>query len=196
MNKTEYIAALRVQLRRLPKEDQEKVLDYFEEYFSDAGPENEAKAIEDLGAPENAAEQIITNLAISNTQTPVKGVKRGVNAVWVGILSVFAAPIALPLGIVLAVVALMLLLVMFLFLACMFLMGALLVLNAPLCIAAGIPTFATHFGVFISAVGLGLMSAGLGILILVGMTHLSRLIINGLVKFFGRIARKGGRQHE
>lgn len=196
MNKTEYIAALRVQLRRLPKEDQEKALDYFEEYFSDAGPENEAKAIEDLGAPEAAAEQIITNLAISNTQTPVKGVKKGVNAVWVGILSVFAAPIALPLGIALAAVALMILLVMFLFLACMFLMGALLVINAPLCIIAGIPTFITHFWVFISAVGLGLMSAGLGILILVGMTHLSRLIVNGLVKFFGRIARKGGKQHE
>lgn len=196
MNKAEYMDALRVHLRRLPKEDQVKALEYFEEYFSDAGPENEAKAIDDLGAPESAAEQIITNLAISNTKEPVKDVKKGMNAVWVGILSVFAAPIALPLGGMFAVLALMILLVIALFVFCIFLLGALLIINAPLSIAAGIPLITTHFWVFVSAVGLGLMSAGLGILVLIGITRLSKIIMNGLVKFFGRIARKGGKQHE
>lgn len=196
MNKAEYMDALRVHLRRLPKEDQVKALEYFEEYFSDAGPENEAKAIDDLGVPESAAEQIITNLAISNTKEPVKEVKKGMNAVWVGILSVFAAPIALPLGVMFAVLALMILLVIILFVFCIFLLGALLIINAPLSIAAGIPLITTHFWVFVSAVGLGLMSAGLGILVLIGITRLSKIIMNGLVKLFGRIARKGGKQHE
>lgn len=196
MNRTEYMDALQVHLRRLPKEDLHKALEYFDEYFSDAGPENEARAIEDLGSPETAAEQIITNLAISNSTKPVKGVKKGAHAVWVGVLSVFAAPIALPLGVMLAAVALMIVVVMFLLVACLFLSGALLVINGPVSIAAGITVITTHFWVFVSSVGLGLMSAGLGILVLVGMTLLSRQIINGLVRFFGRIARKGGKKHE
>ena len=38
-------------------------MDYFEEYFEDAGIENEQKAIEDLGAPEEAASALILDLA-------------------------------------------------------------------------------------------------------------------------------------
>lgn len=55
MTKKEYMKKLAYQLRRLPKEDFDKAMDYFEEYFEDAGIENEQKAIEDLGAPEEAA---------------------------------------------------------------------------------------------------------------------------------------------
>lgn len=49
MTKKEYMKKLAYQLRRLPKEDFDKAMDYFEEYFEDAGIENEQKAIEDLG---------------------------------------------------------------------------------------------------------------------------------------------------
>lgn len=196
MNKTEYMDALRVQLRRLPKEDLHKALEYFEEYFSDAGPENEEKAIEDLGAPESAAEQIITNLAISNTNKPVKGVKKGVSAVWVGILSVFAAPIALPLCLMLAVVALMFLVVLLMLIFMVFLVGILLIICGPICIIAGVTTITTNFWIFISALGLGLFTAGLGLAVIIGMSYFSRFTINGLIRFFGRIARKGGRKHE
>ena len=84
MNKADYMQSLKKQLRRLPREDFEKAIEYFEEYFSDAGIENEAQVIEDLGTPEFAAEQIITNIALKNTNAPVKDVKKGLNAVWVG----------------------------------------------------------------------------------------------------------------
>lgn len=196
MNKTEYMDALRVQLRRLPKEDLQKALEYFEEYFSDAGSENEEKAIEDLGAPESAAEQIITNLAISNTTKPVKGMKKGVNAVWVGILSVFAAPIALPLCLLFAAVALMFLLVLLMFVFMVFLLGILLILCGPVSIIAGVTAISTNFWLFVSALGMGLFTAGLGLVIIIGMSYFSRFTLNGLVRFFGRIARKGGRKHE
>ena len=44
MTKKEYMKKLAYQLRRLPKEDFDKAMDYFEEYFEDAGIENEQKA--------------------------------------------------------------------------------------------------------------------------------------------------------
>ena len=51
MTKTEYMKVLSKKLRRLPKEDYERAVEYFEEYFADAGLENEQKAIEDLWNP-------------------------------------------------------------------------------------------------------------------------------------------------
>ena len=48
MNRAEYLAALRRALSVLPEEERASALSYYEEYFDDAGPENEAKAIEEL----------------------------------------------------------------------------------------------------------------------------------------------------
>ena len=81
-------------------------MDYFEEYFEDAGIENEQKAIEDLGAPEEAASALILDLAQENAVKPPKTMKRRFSALWIAILALFAAPIALPLALcILAVLA-------------------------------------------------------------------------------------------
>ena len=45
MNRADYMAALRRALSVLPEEERANALRYYEEYFDDAGPENEAKAI-------------------------------------------------------------------------------------------------------------------------------------------------------
>ena len=105
MTKKEYMKKLAYQLRRLPKEDFDKAMDYFEEYFEDAGIENEQKAIEDLGAPEEAASALILDLAQENAVKPPKTMKRRFSALWIAILALFAAPIALPLALgILAVI--------------------------------------------------------------------------------------------
>ena len=56
MNKSEYMKILTHELRRLPKEDYYRAVDYFEEYFAEAGPENEDQAIRDLGSPGGSRE--------------------------------------------------------------------------------------------------------------------------------------------
>ena len=60
MTKSEYMKKLSYSLRRLPKEDFNQAIDYFEEYFAEAGEENEQQAIEDLGSPEDAAKELAT----------------------------------------------------------------------------------------------------------------------------------------
>ncbi len=47
MNRNEYMAALRRALSGLPEEERASALRYYEEYFDDAGPENEQKVISD-----------------------------------------------------------------------------------------------------------------------------------------------------
>lgn len=96
MNRTEYMNALEKRLRILPGASYREAMAYFQEYFDEAGPEREQQAIEDLGSPENAAEQIITNMAIDKTSVPHKGIRKNMNALWIGILAICAVPVALP----------------------------------------------------------------------------------------------------
>ena len=88
MTKSEYMKKLSYSLRRLPKEDFNQAIDYFEEYFAEAGEENEQQAIEDLGSPEDAAKELIMNLAEKNMEQPPKTVKHSFKAVWIGILGI------------------------------------------------------------------------------------------------------------
>lgn len=191
MNKSEYMKLLKKQLHRLPKEDFEKAVEYFEEYFADAG--NEQSAIADLGNPQEAADQIIRELAVKNGRKPVQGVKKDLSAVWVGILALCAAPFALPL--VLTVVILVIaILLMVLALICSFItLGAAMMIAAPVSIVAGFTVITQSIPVFISCLGLGFMMEGLGILITYGMIILCRKFLHGTVQMFGRIARRGGR---
>jgi len=123
VNRTEYMNALEKRLRILPKENFNEAMDYFTEYFEDAGPEREQQAIQDLGSPDTAAEQIITNMAIHKASVPQKGLRRNMNALWIGILAVCAVPIALPF-------ALMLLCVLIMFLLCILMVLAALAMAA------------------------------------------------------------------
>lgn len=62
MDKREYLNRLREQLSDLTFEERGEALEYYEEYFADAGEENEEEVILSLGAPEQVAEQIKAGL--------------------------------------------------------------------------------------------------------------------------------------
>ena len=51
MTKYEYLAELEKKLDMLSYEDKNQALEYYESYFEDAGKENIAKVIEELGSP-------------------------------------------------------------------------------------------------------------------------------------------------
>ena len=50
MNRNEYMAALRRALSVLPEEERASALRYYEEYFDDAGPENEQEVISEISS--------------------------------------------------------------------------------------------------------------------------------------------------
>lgn len=195
MNRAEYINCLAHRLRRLPREDYDKAMSYFEEYFEEAGPENEIQAIEDLGDPQLAADQIIRDFAVENANTPTSDVKRGISSVWVGILAIFAAPIGLPLALAIGAVGLALVLVVVAFILSVF-------CAALACAAASIPSIVISIWFLFTApasgmatLGMGLITAGIGIWIIMGCIALCRWFLNTMTKMFGKIA-KGGKKHE
>lgn len=196
MNKEQYMKALKRRLRHLPREDFNRAVEYFEEYFAEAGSEGEQQAVIDLGAPEEAAEQIIRDLAIANTEKPVKGVKKGISAVWIGILGVCAAPVALPvLLFVLLAVIFLLLAVLLVFLGIL-LCGGLLILSAPVSLIGGFGIITDSVPAALICFGNGLMGAALGILTVYGMGWLIKIFLGWLVKLFGHAAKKGGKTDE
>lgn len=59
MNKYDFLSRLRNALSSLPQEERDAAMNYYEEFFSDAGEDNEQAVIASLGAPEELAKSII-----------------------------------------------------------------------------------------------------------------------------------------
>ena len=61
MSRTEYMRELDALLQGISKEEREEAMQYYNDYFDDAGSENEEKVIEELGSPAKLAETCFTN---------------------------------------------------------------------------------------------------------------------------------------
>ena len=55
MNRAEFMKILRSELRRLPEDERNSALEYYEEYFDEAGPQKEQQVLENLGNPKKIA---------------------------------------------------------------------------------------------------------------------------------------------
>ena len=62
MNREEYLKRLSFLLKDLPKEEIEDAIAYYEDYFDDAGAENEASVLRELGSPKKVAAIIKADL--------------------------------------------------------------------------------------------------------------------------------------
>ena len=62
MKRDEYIAQLKKYLKRLPKKEYDSAIEYFTEYFDEAGPERELEVIQELGQPKEAAKEMLLQL--------------------------------------------------------------------------------------------------------------------------------------
>ena len=195
MTRADYMKTLAYNLRHLPKEDYDRAIEYFEEYFNEAGPEHEQTAIEDLGTPEEASRELIMDLAEKNIQEPPKTVKRGLHAVWIGILGVCAAPIALPMLLIFFCLIFMLVIVLFALLLSVFAAAVCTAAGGVMGIVGGAALTFRTFADGIATVGLGLVIFGLGILFVYGSFHLCRCVLVKMSQSLGNIT-KGGRRHE
>ena len=60
MTRVEFIAALRAKLSMLSADEREDAIQFYQEYFDEAGPENEQAVIDELGSPDAVAEKILS----------------------------------------------------------------------------------------------------------------------------------------
>lgn len=194
MNRSEYMKRLGYRLRRLPKEDFDRAMEYFTEYFEEAGPENEQQAIEDLGAPEAAADQIVRDMAFENAQEPNKSVKRGFSTVWVGILAIFAAPVGLPLAFAIALVLLAFLIAIVAVIFAVFISAFSVAIVSVPSMVIGVILLFTSPANGIATIGMSLIGAGLGIIFILVSIRFCKWFLNAMTKLFGKMAGRG-RKH-
>ena len=62
MTKQEFLEELRMRLAGLSSEERDAALVYYEEFFNDMSPENEAEVITKLGTPEEVAQTVLDGL--------------------------------------------------------------------------------------------------------------------------------------
>ena len=67
MTRTAFLAALEQLLAPLPETERKDALSYYEDYLDAAGPENEARAIAELGSPEEVARKILDEQALAGS---------------------------------------------------------------------------------------------------------------------------------
>lgn len=103
MNRQKFMQELEFLLKKLPTEQRLEVLEFYREYFAEAGVENEQKVLDELKSPEHLAAKILAEYAQKQIsfKEEVKNKKakntNGIKAFWFGALAILAAPIAIPL---------------------------------------------------------------------------------------------------
>lgn len=68
MNRKQFMEELRQLLTGISEEERVEALQYYEDYFDDAGAENEQQVIEELGTPQKVASTICLNLEPGSEQ--------------------------------------------------------------------------------------------------------------------------------
>ncbi len=99
MNRTDYLLHLQKYLKKLPKADYDNAMEYFTEYFDEAGEEREQEVIRDLGTPREAASELLKNLLGQKLNSPQQLRKKLASSqalLWVTSLSILAVPAGLP----------------------------------------------------------------------------------------------------
>lgn len=199
MRKEEYLKELRRYLKRLPKEDYENAMEYFTEYFEEAGPEGEEDLIKELGTPKQAANDLLGSLLDKKAERiKEKGKKDSVrNIVLIGILLILAAPIGLPVAGAMLLVLLSLLLVLVSAAFGVFCMGGGAILIGVKCLIRGVISCGISLAGGSMVLGMGFLGIGAGILLLFLSYYACKWMIFGVVFLIRNLLkRKGGKKYE
>lgn len=195
MTKTEYMKTLSHKLRRLPKEDYDRAIEYFEEYFAEAGAENEQQAVTDLGTPEEAAKTLIMDLAAQNIKEKPQTVKRGLSTLWIAVLAVCSAPITLPIAICILAVIAILLVCIAMCIGCAVISAAAFAASGILSIIGGIFLLFQSVGNGLATIGFGMFITGASTLLVYAAVLLFKWFIRKISILLGKLT-KGGRKNE
>lgn len=208
MNRETYLKELKKYLKRLPEDDYKNAMEYFTEYFEEAGPDHEAEAIRELGSPREAAAELLSALIDEKTGAaagdksqsrryrsgdPIPQGRRSDSSLRILLivcLAIFAAPIALPLAaaafaLLLAGVAIVVSVVFCIFICSvsMVLVGIYSVIRAFALLTVSLPGF-------LVITGGGLLSVGLGCLLFIASLFLCKWFITWLVRLIQKMIGK------
>ena len=78
MKRDQFLKELERLLQGIPEQERKEAMQYYMDYFDDAGPENEERVIAELGSPESVARTIKEDLGIEIPEIKTTEVKTAV----------------------------------------------------------------------------------------------------------------------
>lgn len=194
MDKASYLKKLRRKLQRLPAYEIDAALTYYEEYFDEAGEENEQQVIQKLGPPSQVAAQIMADLAIKDLDIGPTSTKKNVTAIWLIILAILSAPLSLPLLAVAVALILSAGAIVFSFVLAIVATAISIFVGGLVAFVSGFFILTDHWPTALLFIGIGLMITGFGVLLFPVITHFIKKIgiacVEGLARLFHKITKK------
>ena len=166
-------------------------MQYYREYFDDAGEENFASVMAELGTPEQLAAKICSSYGI-NYQQPVNENNTS-KAVIIAIIAVLTCPIWFTVGIVILSLIFSLFMVILSLIFAAGVVGICLIFAGLLVFAAGFPTLFTHVPTGTMLIGAGLVLCAAGILfslLLIWMILGTKDLISFIIKKIKQFIKK------
>jgi uncharacterized membrane protein len=207
VNRKEFLRKLQLELYKLPRHEIDDAIAYYNEYFEEAGPDQEQAVIKELGTPSKIATQIKADYAVRQLESMESnrgnsGYNAGnagtgnnrndkapgkLSAAWwvvIGIVGgIFAAPVAIPVAFALAAVLIGLFITIVALLIAGLVTAIVLIVLSIVAVILGLTLLATSAPLAVLVIGMGLMGISLMALFTVGIVALSNM-------FFRFIARK------
>ncbi len=190
MNKKIFMRQLEAKLRGLPKDEQKDALEYYEEYFADMGIGDDDDVTQVVGTPKDVAHNILNECLTKQEEENVKNnsVKNSVKSIWLVILGIMAAPVALPLIIAFVAVAFSL----FITVVAVGVSAVACGITAIIVGVALIPGVIWASGVQSTFIlGVCLLFIGITILMTMLLIELAKAIAVLLLKLYKKITKKG-----
>lgn len=185
MNREEFISKLKLKLANLPKEEIENALNYYNEYFDEAGKENEFYVLKELGSSSKIASQIIANYTINDINKSPKSAKKGILSLKIALKALFASSIALPAVMCISILS-------FIFIVLAVLVSICIIVTAVTALAVG--AMSIVFGVALMLdiptaiffIGIGISILGVGIILGAFFKIVSKVSFGWIAKFVSR----------
>lgn len=190
MTRTEYLAKLDRYLHRLPEKDYQEAMDYFTEYFDEAGPENEAQVMTELGTPKEAAQDLLEQLWDKQedrepSRSKFRGLRLALLTLIVAPLSLLAILVAVPL-----VIAFLATILAFVVSALASLLGGVAVLAVFIWESMTLPGLTP--AAMAMGIGAGFLIMGLMLLLYLIFIGLSKVVTRFLITIIRRLTRRKG----
>lgn len=210
MNRNEFMTKLEAQLADIPKEEREEALQYYRDYFEDAGAEHEMDVIRELGSPEQVAETIKADLKYDHHtdsgEYPVGGytgnytgeqkteqkppkTSMGLKILLIVLIVLVGAPVVIPVTLGLALAVLGIVFAAFAFFAGLVIGAAAVMFAGAVIVIVGIPLLITALPAGLLAIGSGLVTFVLGMIATVATVKLCIVMYPAIIRILVNVCR-------
>ena len=190
MNKNTFISELSRKLRGLPKADYDDAMNYYIEYFLDAGIDELTDVTPLVGSVDEVAARILEECTDKQVEKVTKegGVKNSTKAIWFILLGIIAAPIAFPVAFSIIVVIITLVI-------CALAVVVALIASSIGVVVAGLAAIPAIFWAESGSqamvlLGFACIAIALGTIMCIAFYKLGELIIKGVIKLIRFIVKK------